>query len=104
MVGGWALFTKTLLTDLDPKKVKLVAVDALPTELPYVEKGLAPCCSRSRRICGATSASPRSSTRSSTRRTSRDRLDGSGARHRETLGSWARQLRQWGFPDVPRNT
>ena len=42
MVGGWALFTKTLLTDLDPKKVKLVAVDALPTELPYVEKGLAP--------------------------------------------------------------
>src|SRR6478735_4085094 len=40
MVGGWALFTKTLLTDLDPKKVKLVAVDALPTELPYVEKGL----------------------------------------------------------------
>ena len=42
MVGGWALFTKTLLTDLDPKKVKIVAVDALPTELPYVEKGLAP--------------------------------------------------------------
>src|SRR5690349_7179658 len=34
MVGGWALFTKTLLTDLDPKKVKLVAVDPLPTELP----------------------------------------------------------------------
>ena len=42
MVGGWALFTKTLLTDLDPKKVKIVAVDALPAELPYVEKGLAP--------------------------------------------------------------
>ena len=30
MVGGWALYTKTLLTDLDPKKIKLVAVDALP--------------------------------------------------------------------------
>ena len=42
MVGGWALFTKTLLTDLDPRKVKIVAVDALAPELPYVEKGLAP--------------------------------------------------------------
>jgi ribose transport system substrate-binding protein len=42
MIGGWPLFTQTLLTDLDPKKVKIVAVDALPAELAYVEKGLAP--------------------------------------------------------------
>ena len=42
MIGGWPLFTKTLLTDLDPAKVKMVAVDALPAELPYVEKGIAP--------------------------------------------------------------
>ena len=42
MIGGWALFTRTLLTDLDPKKVKIVSVDALPAELAYVEKGLAP--------------------------------------------------------------
>jgi len=42
MVGGWPLFTTTLLTDLDPAKVKIVAVDALPAELPYVEKGIAP--------------------------------------------------------------
>src|SRR4029453_9270201 len=42
MIGGWPLFTQTLLTDLDPKKVKIVAVDGLPAELAYVEKGLAP--------------------------------------------------------------
>ena len=42
MIGGWPLFTQTLLTDLDPKKVKIVSVDALPAELAYVEKGLAP--------------------------------------------------------------
>lgn len=42
MVGGWPLFTTTLLTDLDPAKVKIVAVDALPAELPYVDKGIAP--------------------------------------------------------------
>src|ERR1017187_1256805 len=41
-IGGWPLFTKTLLTDLDPNKVKVVSVDALSAELPYVEKGIAP--------------------------------------------------------------
>ncbi len=42
MIGGWALFTQALLTDLDPNKVKIVSVDALPAELAYVDKGLAP--------------------------------------------------------------
>jgi ribose transport system substrate-binding protein len=37
MIGGWPLFTQTLLTDLDPKRVKIVAVVGLPAELPYVE-------------------------------------------------------------------
>ena len=39
MIGGWPLFTQTLLTDLDPNKVKIVAVDALPAELAYVREG-----------------------------------------------------------------
>lgn len=42
MIGGWPLFTKTLLTQIDPKKMKIVSVDALPAELPYVEKGIVP--------------------------------------------------------------
>lgn len=42
MIGGWPLFAKSLLTDLDASKVKIVAVDALPAELDYVDKGLAP--------------------------------------------------------------
>lgn len=41
MVGGWPLFTKTLLTQIDPKKMKVVSVDALPAELAYVDKGVA---------------------------------------------------------------
>ena len=102
MVGGWALFTKTLLTDLDPKKVKLVAVDALPTELPYVEKGLAPVLlAQSSYLWGNVGVTkiidklfykkdvPEIVSMDPVRVTS------------ETLGSWARQLRQWGFPDVP---
>ena len=102
MVGGWALFTKTLLTDLDPKKVKLVAVDALPTELPYVEKGLAPVLlAQSSYLWGNVGVTkiidkifykkdvPEVVSMDPVRVTS------------ETLGSWARQLRQWGFADVP---
>lgn len=42
MIGGWPLFTRTLLTDLDPERVKVVAVDALPAQLAYVEAGIAP--------------------------------------------------------------
>lgn len=42
MIGAWPLFSPALLNDLDPAKVKVVAVDALPAELPYVEKGIAP--------------------------------------------------------------
>ncbi|MDR3692852.1 MAG: substrate-binding domain-containing protein [Fimbriimonas sp.] len=41
MIGGWPLFATSLLT-LDPNKVKIVSVDALPQELPYIEKGIAP--------------------------------------------------------------
>jgi ribose transport system substrate-binding protein len=102
MAGGWALYTKTLLTDLDPKKIKLVAVDALPPELPYVEKGLAPVLlAQSSYLWGNVGVTkiidkiyfkkdvpeiiPMDPVRVTT----------------ETLGSWARQLRQWGFPDVP---
>ena len=36
------LFATSLLTDLDPTKVKVVSVDALPAELAYVDKGIAP--------------------------------------------------------------
>lgn len=42
MIGGWALFTPRLLKDLDPRKVTVVAVNALPAQLAYVESGVAP--------------------------------------------------------------
>ena len=42
MIGGWALFTPRLMNELDPQKVKAVAVNALPAQLAFVENGLAP--------------------------------------------------------------
>jgi ribose transport system substrate-binding protein len=40
MVGGWPLFSDALM-NWTPGKVKIVAVDALPAQLKYVEKGIA---------------------------------------------------------------
>ena len=102
MIGGWPLFTATLLTDLDPKKVKIVAVDALPAELPYVEKGLAPVLlAQPTYLWGKVSVEkivdkvhlkkdvPQIIPMELVRVT------------RDNLGTWARQLKDWGFSDVP---
>ena len=101
MIGGWALFTTTLLTDLDPKKVKIVSIDALPAELAYVEAGLAPVLF----------AQPVYNWGYVSVKTIFDKvvLKKEVPAHvqmdlikvsKENLGAWARQLRDWGFTDV----
>jgi len=43
MIGGWALVAPPrLLKELNPQKVKVVAVGALPAQLAFVDNGLAP--------------------------------------------------------------
>jgi ribose transport system substrate-binding protein len=102
MVGGWPLFTKTLLSDLDPGKVKIVAVDALPAQLPYVDKGLSPVLL----------AQPIFNWGKVSVETVIDKLhfkkdvpayvpmDVTRVT-KENLGAWAKQLREWKFTDVP---
>ena len=101
MIGAWPLFTTSLLNDLDPKKVKIVAVDAIPVELPYIEKGLAPVLlAQPTYDWGYVSVKTifdhvylkkdvPAHVRMDLVRVSMD-----------NLGTWARQLRDWGFPDV----
>ena len=102
MVGGWALFTKTLLTDLDPKKVKLVAVDALPTELPYVEKGLAPVLLAQQSYLWGNVGVTKIVDKIFYKKDVPEIVSMEPVRvTADNLGAWARQLRQWGFPDVP---
>ncbi|HET7550891.1 MAG TPA: substrate-binding domain-containing protein [Gemmatimonadaceae bacterium] len=101
MVGGWALFTRALLTDLDPKKVKIVSVDALPVELAYIDAGLTPVLlAQPTYLWGYQSV-----------HTIFDHvyLKKEVPAHvqmelvrvsEENLGDWARQLQEWGYPDV----
>jgi ribose transport system substrate-binding protein len=101
MIGGWALFTKTLLTDLNPQKVKIVSVDALPAELPYVELGLAPVLfAQPTYLWGFVSVQTIFDhvylKKDVEAHVQMDLIRVS----KENLGVWARQLRTWGFTDV----
>jgi ribose transport system substrate-binding protein len=101
MIGGWALFTRALLTDLDPKKVKIVSVDGLPAMLPYVDQGLAPVLfAQPCYLWGSESVKTIFnhvySKQDVPSHVQMDlvRVD------KSNLGTWARQLKTWGFTDV----
>jgi ribose transport system substrate-binding protein len=101
-IGGWPLYTQTLLTDLNPARQKVVSVDALPIELPYVERNIVPVLLAQpvynwgkvgvetivdRVVHKKSPAAPVMSM--DLVRVSKD-----------NLGQWARQLKDWGFTDV----
>jgi ribose transport system substrate-binding protein len=102
MVGGWPLFTRTLLDEIDPKRMKIVAVDALPVELPYIEKGLAPVLlAQPVYLWGHTSVSTIVD-KLVLNKSVPERIPMELVRvSKENLGEWARQLKAWGFTDVP---
>jgi len=100
-IGGWPLFTTALLKDLNPAKIKVASVDAMPAELAYVDQGVVPVLlAQSVYLWGDIGV-----------RTIVDKL------HykkdvpamipmelvrvtKENLGAWAKQLKDWGFTDV----
>jgi ribose transport system substrate-binding protein len=102
MIGGWPLFTRSLLTDLNPQKIKVASVDALPAQLEYVEKGVVPVLlAQSVFLWGDIGV-----------RTIVDKLHFNKQVPamipmelvkvtKDNLGTWAKQLKDWGFTDVP---
>jgi len=102
MIGGWPLFTQTLLSDLDPKKVKIVAVDALPAELAYVDKGLAPVLLAQPTYLWGYVSVQRIFDKVHQKQDVPEIIPMELVRvSKDNLGTWARQLRDWGFTDVP---
>ena len=102
MIGGWALFTPSLVNDLDPKRIKIASVDALGSQLVYVEKGIAPVLL----------AQPVYQWGYVSVNTIIDKVHAKKEVPtiipmelirvtKENLGEWARQLQAWGFTDVP---
>ena len=102
MIGGWPLFTQTLLSDLDPKKTKIVAVDALPAELAYVEKGLAPVLLAQPTYNWGYVSVQKIVEKVHLKQDVPQIIPMELVRvSKENLGTWARQLKTWGFTDVP---
>jgi ribose transport system substrate-binding protein len=102
MIGGWPLFTQTLLTDLNPQKVKIVAVDALPAELAYVEKGLAPVLLAQPTYLWGHVSVHRIFDKVHLKQDVPQIIPMELVRvTKDNLGTWARQLKTWGFTDVP---
>ncbi len=102
MIGGWPLFTQTLLTDLNPEKVKIVAVDGLPAELAYVEKGLAPVLLAQPTYLWGHVSVQRIFDKVHLKQEVPQIIPMELVKvSKENLGTWARQLKAWGFTDVP---
>jgi ribose transport system substrate-binding protein len=102
MIGGWPLFTQTLLTDLDPQKIKIVAVDGLPAELAYVEKGLAPVLLAQPTYLWGYVSVQRIFDKVHLKKDVPTIIPMDLVRvTKDNLGTWARQLKTWGFTDVP---
>ncbi len=102
MIGGWPLFTQTLLKDLDPAKVKLVAVDGLPAELAYVDKGLAPVLLAQPTYMWGYVGVQKIFDKVQLKQDVPEIIPMDLVRvTKENLGSWAKQLKDWGFTDVP---
>jgi ribose transport system substrate-binding protein len=102
MIGGWALFTQSLLTDLDPNRVKIASVDALPAQLAYVDKGIAPVLLAQPVYqwghVGVTTIIDKLHFKKEVPPVIPMELV---KVTKANLGEWARQLQAWGFTDVP---
>jgi ribose transport system substrate-binding protein len=102
MVGGWPLFTQTLLTDIDPAHTKVVAVDALPAQLAYVERGVVPVLLAQPVYQWGYVGVQTIVEKLHLNRDVPEVIPMQPVRvSRENLGEWARQLSAWGFTDVP---
>ena len=102
MIGGWPLFTQSLLTDLDPARHKVVAVDALPDELPYVEKGVVPVLlAQPVYMWGDVGVRTLFAKVHEKKDPPQPIIPMELVRvSKDNLGTWARQLRDWGFTNV----
>lgn len=102
MVGGWPLFTPALLSDLDPARVNVVSVDALPEQLAYVERGIAPVLLAQPVYMWGYFGVETIIDRIHLRREGPEILPMELVRvSRDNLTEWARQLQEWGFRNVP---
>ncbi|HEY7514421.1 MAG TPA: substrate-binding domain-containing protein, partial [Vicinamibacteria bacterium] len=106
MVGGWALFRSSqslaFAEDLHKRGLRVVAVDALPEELSYIERGLVPVLWGQPIYLWGQVGVETIVDHVFFGKTVPERIRMELVRvTRESLGSWARKLKSWGFTSIP---
>ena len=101
-IGGWPLFATSLLTELNPAKQKVASVDAIPVQLPYVEKGVVPVLlAQSVYLWGDVGVRTIFEKIHENKSPANPVMPMELVRiTKDNLGDWARQLKAWGFNDV----
>lgn len=101
-VGGWPLYARTLLADFKPGSMKFVSVDGLPAQLEYVDKGIVPVLLAQPvyqwGYVGVQTIVDKVHFKKQVPQVIPMELV---RVTKDNLGEWARQLKAWGFTDVP---
>jgi ribose transport system substrate-binding protein len=101
-IGGWPLWTQSLLTDINPAKIKVVSVDALPSQMVYVDRGIVPVLlAQSVYNWGYIGVTTLAEKIHDNKTPANPVMPMELVRvTKENLGDWGRQLKEWGFTDV----
>jgi ribose transport system substrate-binding protein len=101
MIGGWPLFTDALLK-LKPGAVKIVSVDALPPELPYVETGVAQMLLAQKVFDWGTQSVDLLLAKAQGKEVKERNVSELVAVTKDNLKEWAKTLKSWGFEVNPK--
>jgi ribose transport system substrate-binding protein len=108
MVGGWPLFRSSLslkLTEeLGRSGMRVVAVDGLPEELNFVDRGLVPVLWAQPTYLWGKVGVETIVDKLLLKKNIPEKIPMPLVRvSRENLGTWARQLSSWGFSGIPED-
>jgi ribose transport system substrate-binding protein len=102
MVGSWAFFGEELMNVIEPGKIKIVAVDALPVQLKYIEKNYVQVLLGQPTFTWGELSVETVIDKIYLNKKVKEiiRLNTIPVTI-ENLGGWSRQLKAWGYKDVP---
>ncbi|MBN1300457.1 MAG: substrate-binding domain-containing protein [Melioribacteraceae bacterium] len=102
MVGGWPMFGEKLLTVIEPGKYKIVAVDALPEQLIYIEKGIVQVLLAQPTFKWGEIGVETIINKIHLKKDIKGIIPLNPLKISiENLGGWSRQLRAWGYKGIP---
>jgi ribose transport system substrate-binding protein len=102
MVGSWAFFGEKLKSIIEPGKIKIVSVDALPVQLEYIEKNYVQVLLGQPTFTWGEISVEAVIDKIYLNKKVKEiiRLNTIPVTI-ENLGGWSRQLRAWGYQDIP---